>query len=258
MALYNTGYPREVLQDEFNIQLNTRLNTRPLYTVDETLTAEAGTIQKIIRYTYTGGFQKLAEGAGNTIRGKVNHTTHPYEVAVSQQVFDYTDEEFYADPKVVEAGLKGMAATAVNAMNADVFAEWAKATLKVETAISYEAIVDAIALMDLEDESGLFLIINPADKAVVRKDPEFVSARAGEIVFSGQIGSIAGVPVIVSKLADKAVLAHPSAVKVFVKKESEIEDARDAEKRINTVIGRKVNLVALVDDTKVVLIGAAI
>ncbi len=256
MALYNTGYPREVLQDEFSNQLETRLNTRPLYTVDETLTAEAGTIQKVIRYSYEGGMEKVAEGAGNTIRGKVTHSTHPYEVAVSQQVFDYTDEEFYADPKVVEAGLKGMASTAVNAMNADVFAEWNKSTLEVAAEISYDAVVDAIALMDLEDESGLFLIINPADKAVVRKDADFIGARAGEIVFTGQIGSIAGVPVIVSKLAEKAILAHPEAVKVFVKKESEIESERQAEKRINTVIGRKVNLVALVDETKVVLIGA--
>ena len=77
--------------------------------------------------------------------------------------------------------------------------------------------------MQLESEEGLFLIISPAEKAVVRKDEEFKGARAGEILFNGQIGSIAGIPVVVSKAATAPVLATKEAVTLFVKKENEVE-----------------------------------
>ena len=66
-------------------------------------------------------------------------------------------------------------------------------------------------------------------------------------------------PVIVSKLcpAKTAYLATKEAVTLFTKKDSEVEQERRAEERKNTVIMRKVNLVALTDNTKVVKITEA-
>ena len=108
--------------------------------------------------------------------------------------------------------------------------------------------------MNIEDEAGLFLIIGTGLKAEIRKDTDFKASRLGEILYNGQIGDICGVPVVVSKLcpADTAYLATKEAVTCFVKKDSEVEQARDAETRTNTVIMRKVNLIALTDETKVV------
>lgn len=61
-------------------------------------------------------------------------------------------------------------------------------------------------------------------------------------------------PVIVSKAvpAGTGFLATKEAVKCFVKKGVEIEQERDANIRKNTIYGRKVMLVALVDQTRVV------
>lgn len=110
--------------------------------------------------------------------------------------------------------------------------------------------------MNIEDETGLFLVIGTDLKAQIRKDPDFKGARQGEILFNGQIGSVSGVPVIVSKKTPKttAYLATKEAVTLFVKKESEVEQERDANVRLNTVYGRKVHVVALTDATKVVKI----
>ena len=76
------------------------------------------------------------------------------------------------------------------------------------------------------------------------------------MLYHGQIGTICGVPVAVSKKVAKntAFLATREAVKMFVKKSAEVEQDRDKERRINTYITRKVGLVALVDDTKAVKI----
>ena len=254
----NTVYENFVLESRLSDLLNTKLNTRSLMTVDNSLTESAGMIKKINTYTYTGKVEKVGKGAKNSTRGAVSYTSKQYEVEVSQQVFDYFDEEFMQDPKVVEMGMNGAATLMINDMNTKYFAELAKATLthQITGAFNYDAVVDAIQLMKLEDESGLFLIIGNDLKAEVRKDADFKAARQGEILFNGQIGNICGVPVLVSKLvpAETAYLATKEAVTLFTKKDSEVEQERDGEIRQNTVIMRKVNLVALTDATKVVKI----
>ena len=106
--------------------------------------------------------------------------------------------------------------------------------------------------MNLEDESGLFLLIDPATKAEIRKDPDFKGARLGEILFNGQIGTIAGIPVVVSKKATTPILATKEAITLFIKKENEIEQDRDVEARINTVVARTVYVCAVTDATKIV------
>lgn len=254
----NTVYQNFVLESRLSDLLNTKLNTRSLMTIDNSLTESAGMIKKINTYSYTGKVEKLAKGAKNTTRGAVSYTPKQYEVEVSQQVFDYYDEEFMQDPKVVEMGMNGAAALMVNDMNEKYFAELKKASLshKVTGAFNYDAVVDAIQLMNLEDEAGLFLIIGNDLKAEVRKDEDFKAARQGEMLFNGQIGNICGVPVLVSKLvpANTAYLATKEAVTLYTKKDSEVEQERQGEIRQNTVIMRKVNLVALTDATKVVKI----
>lgn len=256
----NTVYSNFVLEAKLNDLLNTKLATRSFMTIDDSLTDAEGTLKKINKYTYAGSVEAVAEGSGNSEEaiGVITFTPSTYEVAVAQHTFKYTDEQFMQDAKVLEYGVEGGATIMTNDMNSKFFAELAKASLSqtYETAISYDVVVDAISKMNLEDESGLFLIIGTDSKAAIRKDEDFKSAQLGEIIFNGQIGSIAGVPVVVSKLCPEgeAYLASPEAVTLFTKKDSQVEQARNAETRMNTVVMRKVNLVALTDATKVVKI----
>jgi hypothetical protein len=74
----------------------------------------------------------------------------------------------------------------VNKMVADFFTAIATtSTTHTVTAISYDGVVDAIAKLNLEDESGLFLLINPAQKAELRKDNDYVAAHMGDVVYNG-------------------------------------------------------------------------
>lgn len=260
----NVVYENFVLESKLADLLNTKINARSFMKVDNSLATSAGMKKVINVYSYAGLVEDVAMGNANTVRGAITFTPVEYEAVVSQQVFDYFDEQFMMDPKVVDMGMEGASTVMVNDMNTKFFAELDKATLSqtyaLGGAISYETVVDAIGKMELEDESGLFLVIGTDLKADIRKDADFMSARLGEIIYSGQIGSISGVPVVVSKLvpAGAAYLAHKEAVTLFVKKESEVEQERDAEIRQNTVIMRKVNLVALTDATKVVKISEAL
>lgn len=254
----NVVYDNFVLENKFKDILETKLNSIKFMTVDTDLQGVEGMKKTINTYTYEGAVEAVEEGATNTTRGKVTFVGKDYDVIVKQQVFDYTDEQAMKDKNVVEVGVKGSATEMVNDLNNDFFAEIAKtSTLHTHTGtLSYDVIVDAIEKMNIEDETGLFLLIGTDLKAQIRKDADFKASRLGEMLYHGQIGDICGVPVAVSKKVPEntAYLATKEAVTCFVKKQNEVEQDREKEKRINTVITRKVALVALTDATKAVKI----
>lgn len=248
----NTVFNNKIIEAKAKDLLTTAVNTRNLMTIDNSLSQEAGMIKSINVYTYTGSAEELGVGEGNSVRGSVSYAPTDYTVKLVQQAFDYQDEDFMKDDNVVDMGVKGATQTMTNKMTADFIAECEKATLShTAEELSYDAIVDAIAKLNVEDESGLFVIVNPAQKAELRKDPDYVAARMGEVVYNGQVGTVAGIPVIVSKAATNAYVMSKEAVKLFMKKDVEVEQERDADTRTNSIYLRAAYLVALVDGTKI-------
>lgn len=247
----NTVFANKIIEAKAQDLLTTAVNTRSLMAVDNSLAQEAGMTKTINVYTYTGAAEELGVGEGNTTRGSISYKGTDYTVKMVQQAFDYQDEDFMKDNNVVDMGVKGATQLMTNKMAADFFAEAEKASLSHAAAISYDAIVDAIAKLNIEDESGLFVVINPSQKAELRKDPDYVAARMGEVVYNGQVGTVAGIPVIVSKAASNAYVMSKDAIKLFMKKDVEVEQERDADTRTNSIYLRAAYIVALVDATKI-------
>ena len=254
----NTVFANKVIEAKAKDLLTTAVNTRSLMTVDTSLAAEAGMTKTINVYTYTGEAEELGVGEGNSNRGSIAYVGTDYTVKMIQQAFDYADEDFMKDNTIVDSMLKGANQVMVNKMTADFIAEVKKASLSHTAALSYDAVVDAIAKLNVEDESGLFLIVSPAGKAALRKDPDYVAARMGEVVYNGQVGTICGIPVIVSKAIEdgEAYIMSAEAVKLFMKKDVEVEQDRDADTRTNSVYLRTAYICALVDATKICKISA--
>lgn len=253
----NTVYDNKIIEAKAKDLLTTAINTRSLMTVDTDLAEDAGMTKVINTYTYTGTAEALGSGEGNSVRGAISFTPNEYKVRRVQANFDYTDEDFMADNTVVDNGVAGATAILKNKMNADFFAECAKATLSVTGAVSYDSIVDAIAELNVEDESKVFVVIPNKDKAALRKDPDYMAARMGEVVYTGQVGTVCGIPVVASKAADAAYVMTPEAVKIFMKKDIEAEQDRDKDTCTNSVYVRSVYVCALVDATKICKIANA-
>ena len=260
----NTVYANKVIEAKAKDLLTTALNTRSLMTIDNSLTANAGMTKTINVYTYSGEAEELAAGVGNTAskRGSITYAGTDYTVKMVQQAFDYLDEDFMKDNTIVDNMLKGANQVMVNKMTADFITECAKATLTQtfakNSAISYDVIVDAISKLNLEDESGVYVVIPNAWKAALRKDADYKAARMGEVVYNGQVGTIAGIPVIATKaLTTAAYVMTNEAVKLFMKKDVEVEQDRDADKRKNSVYLRSAYICALVDTTKICKVNEA-
>ena len=249
----NTVFSNKVIEAKAKDLLTTAVNTRNLMTVDNSLAATAGVTKTINVYTYTGEAEELAAGEGNTNRGSISYVPNDYTVKMVQQAFDYQDEDFNKDNTIVDNMLKGANQVMVNKMTSDFITECAKASVThTASSFGYEAIVDAIAKLNIEDESKLFVVIPNAWKAELRKDEDYKAARMGEVIYNGQVGTICGLPVIATNaLTDAAYVMSAEAVKLFLKKDVEVEQDRDADTRTNSIYLRAVYVCALVDATQI-------
>lgn len=257
----NTVYPNRVIEAKAKDILTTQINARSMMTIDTSLTQNAGMVKTINTYTYSGAAEEVAAGSGNSTRGSIAYVGKDYTVKMVQQAFDYLDEDFMKDPVIVDYGIKGATSVMSNKMTTDFYAALATKngaselvtgiTFAKGKALSYDVIVDAISELNLEDESKIFIVIPNAWKASLRKDADYKSAQMGEVIYNGQVGTICGIPVIATKaLTDKAYVMTNEAVTLFLKKDVEVEQDRDADKRKNSVYLRDCYVCALTNATK--------
>jgi hypothetical protein len=202
-------------------------------------------------------------GEGNTENIEVRYTQEQYTIQLAQNRFPYYDEEVMVDPMVVPVGLRHMATDMFNTVQADIFAEFNKASLRVYTGaankpINFDSFVDAVALLNLENIEGveIFAFVNPAEMANLRKSLKEDLSYVEAFVRSGYVGTVAGVNIYTKKDAETGtiVLGTKEAVTLFNKKGVEVEQERDANTRLNEIYSRKYYLAALTDATKAVKI----
>lgn len=253
----HTIFENKVIEAKATELLTTSVNARNLMTVDTTL-AEAEGMTKVVNvYSYTGSVEKLADGAKNSTRGALAFTGKEYKVQRAQHTFDYTDSQYMTDNNVLDMSLKFANDELTNEMTKDFYTECAKCSKGITGGIGYTTIVDAISEVGLENEAGIFVVIPNAWKAELRKDEDYKNARMGEVVYSGQVGTIAGIPVIATNaLENVAYVMTKEAVKLFMKKDVEVEQDRDIETKTNTIVLSSYYICALVDDNKICKIGA--
>jgi hypothetical protein len=251
----NQVYENVVLANKIEDILTTAVDLTSYMTVDTSMTQEAGMKKKINTYKAVGEVEELAMGEGNTQDIESTFTTKEYEVKTVQGRFQYFDEQAMTDPMVVQTGLEGIAKTMINDFTKKAVAEFDKATLTVaRTGFAFTDIVDAIAKLNTENEDGLFILVGVADLANFRKELKDDLKYNEAFVRTGYVGSVCGVPVIVTKAITNGniYLASKEAVTLFIKKDTEVEQERDANVRNNKVYIRKVAVVALTDENKVV------
>ena len=152
-----------------------------------------------------------------------------------------------------------MATDMFNTINADVFAEFGKATLAHTAATpDFGCFADASALLNVEnlEGMGLFAFVAPSDMAKVRKalkdELKYVEAFAK----NGYVGTVAGWNLYTKKDATPGTILGGTreAVTLFNKRGVEVEQGRDEDIRQNTIWSRKYYLAALTDATKAVKI----
>ena len=246
-------YENFVLENKMTDLVNTNLDVNALFTVDNSLATAAGLKKTINKYTYTGAVEKLAKGAKNSTIGEVGFVPTEYTVERYQQTFKYNDMDVMQDPYLLDVATTGASQVMANNIREQYFAELAKITnTDTYTELTYDVIVDALLKIGREVEADQFIVMGLDGKAAIRHDNDYKTSRQGEILYTGQFGTIAGIPCLFSKLvpAGDVYVTTKDAVKFFVKKDGSVEQDRDIETKDNTVVYERHGLMALVDETK--------
>ena len=207
-------YSNFVVENKITDTVNSLLDVNSLMTLDTTLTTDAGLTKKVHKYTYSGTVEQLAKGAKNSKYGSIDMEETDYTVKRYQQSYKFNDIDVMTDPTIQDVFADGAAKAMANEIRTEYFTELAKISnhVDVTTALTYDAVVDALQEIGVENEDNLFLIMGGDGKTVyaTKKD----------------------------------------AVKFFVKREGTVEQDRDIETKDNLVVYERHGLIALVDDTE--------
>jgi len=258
----NTVYDNTILEAKLTELMDSKLQVRGLMTVDDSLTQSAGLTKTVNRYTYNGTVETLGGGEANSSVGEISFIPEEYTVKRYQQTFRYNDLEAMKDPSIIDMALAGLSDVMANQIRGEYFDELLKAEGRHPFAgetLTYGDVVDALSELGREVEDGLFIIMSADCRGAIRRDPDFSAARQGEVVYTGQFGTLCGLPVLFSNKVPegKCIITDKNAVKFFVKKEAALEQDRDIETKVNTVVYERHGLIALVDDTSTVILGPA-
>ena len=256
-------FDNEVLQTKIKNALNTALNLQQFATLDYSLTAAPGMMVNIRTYTPSGDAERLAMGQGNTTYVGADFAEVDYRVNTLQATAKYFDEQGMADPKAIDVTIGQLPTAITNGLNKEVIAEMDKATITVPTwTPTVESVLDALAKFP-EDEvlnaSGKYLLVSNADYLKLIKDAIAKSMYVKDNTNTSSLGSVAGVPVYVSKLVKdgEAYLGTKEAITIFAKKGYGVETDRDIEKRATTMVANVVNVVALTNANYIIKLGSA-
>ena len=141
--------------------------------------------------------------------------------------------------------------------------------------ISYANIVDAIDKFEEEYNTEKIIFVHPKQVSQLRKDADFTSAdkyvNGNYIAVNGEIGKIANARVVASKRVkenegntgyvnpivkltyDAETEQDTSALTIFLKRGVLLETGRDIDKQVNNIRATEHYVVALTDESKVVL-----
>lgn len=268
----------QVMADIISAKVAKKVAVTPFAKVDSTLVGQAGNTITVPSFGYIGDGADVAEGT-SIGASALTTTDKQYTIKKAGKGVDLTDEAVmsgYGDPvgeatnQLVKAITQKVDQDAMDALYTG-----SLAFDGVTKTISYAQIVDAIDVLEEEYNSEKVIFIHPKQVPTLRKDADFLSAdkyaNGNYIMVNGEIGKIANCRVVVSKRVsentektgyknpivkltwDVETEADTPALTIFLKKGVMVETDRDIDKQVNMIRASENYVVALTDESKVVV-----
>ena len=257
------GYDNFVLENAIKSALVTKLDINRFLTPDYDLVENPGMTKTIHRYTIADGsdVESLDRGEGNDILIEAKYDAFDYTVKRTQGTIKYFDDDLYRDPALIDAKVRFLSESQVNSFVKRAIAEMNKSEniCPVSSAFNFSDFANALGKYTAKYESteGLFWLANQGLDAKIRKTLGDDLKYVEDYIRTGAIGTILGVPCYLSKAVPTGLifLATRDAVKAFIKSAVSVEQSRNIEFKENTIVASTYDCVALVDETKCVVIG---
>lgn len=264
----------EVMAPMISAKIENGIKVTPFAKVDTTLQGQPGSTITVPKYKYIGDAEDVAEGVE---AGTVKLTTSKaeYEIKKAVKAVELTDEAVlsgYGNPVGETNNQLGL--SIASKVDADAISALQEATLIYdgsENYISYNGIVDGIDLFNEEFNTDKVMFINPHQVTTLRKDSNFISADKydNNVIMKGEIGMVANARIVPSRRVayedgvyncpivqlnqDNETQDDTSALTIYLKRDLNVETGRDVLKSQTTIKADKHYVVALTDESKVVI-----
>lgn len=270
----------QVMGDMIEAKIPHMLKFTPFARVDTSLAGVPGDTKTVPSWNFIGAAEDIAEGAEITTK-KLTASSTTFTIKKAMQSVGITQESINSglgDP-VGQAETQLAKSLAVK-LDADVLAVLLTASQKYNPAtaakISYEGIVDAIAILDEEENTDKVMFIAPAQRITMIKDTNFIDKNkyGNDVMVTGEIGTVGNTRIVVSKQIVKdgsgnyvcpIVQLEPEstdtdyseselpAVTYFLKKDTSVDHEWFPKKQTHDITAAKYYGVALTNAAKVVL-----
>lgn len=265
----------EVMADMISAKVDKKIRLTPYAKLDTTLQGRAGDTITLPKFGFIGNAIEVGEGEEIPTRAlsvsSVQHTIK--KIGIGGIITDEAALSGYGNP-VGELNQQ-MALSIAAKCDEDAMTELLKAstTYVSTTVLSYNSVVNAIDLFEEEENSEKVMFIHPKQVTQLRLDPNFISKDKynGNVMVNGEIGMIGNARIVASKRVQKdetttyylnpiVKLSNDTeteedspALTVFLKRETNIEVDRQSKKRQTEITGDRMYVVALTNETKVVI-----
>lgn len=257
------GYDNEVLTEQIESTLLTKVDMARFYTSDFSLTENPGMKKVIHKYTGSGEAEDLARGAANSKFIDAAYTSEEYTVARTQSQTKWYDDDEMNDPKLIETKVNTVAESIANALSTKAIDQFMRSSNGSPAENwSLGSFADAIAKYAniYESQEGLFFLCNVSMVPTLRRMLGDYLQPTEAFIRTGAIGSILGCGVYTTKhpgIPDGVVIcATRDAVTAFQKKLPFVERDRDIDKKENFLVCSYYNIIALTNESKCILMAA--
>ena len=264
----------EVMADMISATVESMILATPYAKVDNTLVNNEGDTITVPRFTYIGDAIEVGEGEDLPMQ-KLGTSSADYTVKMTGNGVTLTDKDLLsAHGDIVGEVTRQLGVSIAQKLDSDVINELykAKRTFVASGVIDYDGVVDAIDLFNDERDGEKVMFIHPKQKTQLRHDTDFLSADkyGGNVMMSGEFGMIAGVRLVSSRKvkneggyyfnpimklvpANSETDTRDAAITVFLKRDTNVETERNSRNRTTEITVDKNYVVALTDETKVVI-----
>lgn len=265
----------EVMAPMISAKLTESIVATPFAKIDTTLVGRPGSTITVPKYEYIGDAEDLAEGVAAD-KTQLTTTSAEYTIKKAVKQVELTDEAVlsgYGNP-VGETNSQ-LAKSIASKVDNDVMDELKGAQLGyngADSGISYDEVVNAIDVLNEEENVEKVMFIHPKQVSQLRKDDDFISNDKynNNVIMKGEIGMIANTRIVPSKKAvndAKTYFLNPivelkpqsqtgdetAAITIFLKRNVNLETQRELS-NYTTLIGADEHYVAaLTDASKVVV-----
>ena len=230
----------EVLGAFLETKLVDAIKLSPLAVVGTELQGRAGNTLTLPTWQYIGDAADLAEGDADT---PVALETQSREIKIKKasKSVEITDEALlsgYGNP--ADEIASQLLTSIASKVEADCFAALATGTLKQVGAVEADTVADALVKFGEDLDEEMFLFINPADYAAIRKNPNFAYVNGQQMTIGGTVGFIFNCAVVVSNrvAATSAYIVKRGALGIELKRGVNVESDRDILRKTNCLLSR--------------------